>query len=391
MAKGSAMGLWKGKKGSSVFYRIANSNSAQKQGIRERNYEVANPQSSGQAGQRMRMYPAQAVYNVIKDVIERSWQGIKYGEDARREFLKGALRQSVFAAVSKGMGVVPPSPYQIAKGSLIEFPATLSDGSFVVSIPSTAPITWEESTVGELATAILEQNPQLKAGDQITFVVCTRDNNAKNFAWEVASFFLDTASTQLINTVFTRQFEVATTTSTFTLSHGSTSPIVGAAIIISRDGTTPMRSNARLVVDFSALSDYYIDSAIADARKSYMKPVSEAQRDWPADPATPEVTGATLSTYTIAGLTGTNAIFNGAVVQVYRKDTDDSLVAVPVLTGSGENTEQTIESGPCLVGEDGQLLERTRTVQSEEVSYNLLVSVVTELANLRQVPFTPGE
>ena len=104
MAKGSAMGLWKGKKGSSVFYQIKNTNSAQKQGIRERNYEPANPKSARQASQRMRMYPAQAVYGVLKDTIERSWQGVKYGQMTRQAYLKSALRSEFYPFVSKSDG-----------------------------------------------------------------------------------------------------------------------------------------------------------------------------------------------------------------------------------------------------------------------------------------------
>lgn len=396
MAKGSAMGLWKGKKGSSVFYKIANSNSAQKQGIRERIYDVANPQSAAQAGQRMRMYPAQAVYGAIKEVIERSWQGIKYGEAARREYLKGALRQPVFPAISKGFGIVVPGPYQIAKGSLQEYRQSFdNNGSFIVEMPAASAVAWEDGTIADLSVALLSANPQLANGDQLAFVICYNPTGSTlypSFVWQVVSFELDTASTQLISELLPANMELTALTSGLELSLSGNAEFWAAAMIISREAATPLRSNATLVCRFDIMQEWYSAAAIEAAKKSYMKPETTAQVDWPADPITPEeIIGSHLSTYTITGLTGAQLqIFNGANVIVYRKDTDDSLTGVAILTGSGFNGEG-IAEGACCVDEAGTLLTREYTVGGESTNLNLLVSAVSELASLRQVPFTTGE
>lgn len=390
------MGLWKGKKGSSVFYKIANSNSAQKQGIRERIYDVANPQSSAQAGQRMRMYPAQAVYGAIKEVIERSWQGIKYGEGARREYLKGALRVPVFPAISKGMGIVVPGPYQIAKGTLQEYRQSFdANGSFIIDMPAASAVASDEGTLADLSVALLTANPQLRDGDQIAFVVCYNPSGSNlypSFVWQVISFELNTASTQALSEMLPSYIELATTTTHMVLSSSGNTPFWAAAMILSREATTPLRSNATLVCRIDIMSQWYSAAAIEEARKSYMKPESTAQVDWPADPITPEeVIGSHLSSYTITGLTGNQlSIFNGASVIVYRKDTDDSLTGVAVLTGEGYNRE-TVISGPCVVDESGTILARDYQVESEIFNRNLLVSMVPDLASLRQVPFTTGE
>ena len=395
MAKGSAMGLWKGKKGSSVFYKIANSNSAQKQGIRERVYDVANPQSSSQAGQRMRMYPAQAVYGAIKEVIERSWQGIKYGEAARREYLKGALRQSVFPAISKGFGIIVPGPYQIAKGTLQEYRQSFdNNGSFIVEMPAAASVAWEDGTIADLSVALLSANPQLANGDQLAFVICynpTASHLYPSFVWQVVSFELDTASTQLIKEILPANIELTALTSGLQITLSGGADFWAAAMIISREAATPLRSNATLVCRFDIMQQWYSAAAKEAARKSYMKPETTAQVDWPADPITPEeIIGSHLSTYTITGLSGTQlSIFNGASVIVYRKDTDDSLTGVAVLTGSGFNGETVVE-GPCLVDEAGTILTRDYTVEMETFTRNLLVSMVPDLASLRQIPFTTG-
>lgn len=286
MAKGSAMGLWKGKKGSSVFYQIKNSNSLQKQGIRERNYEPANPQSSGQAGQRMRMYPAQAVYGVLKDTIERSWQGVKYGQITRQAYLKAALRSEFFPAVSKGAGVIVPGPYQIAKGTLPEVPTILrEDGScvfnFVADNPGTIP-----DTVAQASNALLMFNSWLKEGDQVTFVFCyTRNPSVVTFNWATVSFFLDKSDETELTELFPDSADLIADADGYKIDWPGDQYVYAGACVISREGTTPMRSNATLSVNAAALPDYYGAAAQAKARRSYMKPLTVQSTDWPVDPS----------------------------------------------------------------------------------------------------------
>lgn len=299
MAKGSAMGLWKGKKGSSVFYQIKNSNSLQKQGVRERNYEPANPKSARQAGQRMRMYPAQAVYGVLKETIERSWQGVKYGQMTRQAYLKSALRSEFFPSVSKGDGVIVPGPYQIAKGSLGEVKATLSEtGTAQFDFLFTTP--GGGGTVGEFSSELLTSNPWLKEGDQITVVLCyTNDATITRFNWWVGSIYIDTQSTDILNAP-----ETGFTPAPFDISYGGVGLIYtpldeefiyAGACIVSREGTTPLRSNATLAVNAAALPDYYDASARSRAQRSYMNPLTVQETDWPVDPGEGGGTSGTIA------------------------------------------------------------------------------------------------
>ena len=287
MAKGSAMGLWKGKKGSTVFYQIANSNSLQKQGMRERNYEPSNPQSSGQAGQRMRLYPAQAVYGVLKSTIERSWQGVKYGQMTRQAYLKAALRSEYFPAVSKGDGVIAPGPYQIAKGSLQEVHAQLTEtGSAGFELVTRSVV--ETGTVADYSAALLDGNPWLKEGDQLTFVFCyTPNETTVMFNWAVVSFYLSLTDQNPLSELFIPYgFDMVLRGSEYALRTSILGDafIYAAACIVSREGTTPLRSSATLAVNAAALPDYYGTAAIAKAKRSYMKPVTIQSTDWPVDP-----------------------------------------------------------------------------------------------------------
>jgi hypothetical protein len=307
MAKGSAMGLWKGKKGSSVFYQIKNTNSLQKQGIRERNYEPSNPQSARQASQRMRMFPAQAVYGVLKDTIERSWQGVKYGQMTRQAYLKSALRSELYPAVSKGAGVIVPGPYQIAKGSLGEVKASLTeDGAAIIGFHIATPAPGEKK-ISDLSSALLEANTWLKEGDQITFVLCyTGDAAIVQFNWYVGSFYINTTNEEAITQetgIFPLGFEFDWGGGGIQFSTVDEQFIYAAACIVSREGTTPLRSNATLAVNAAALPDYYGAAARAKAQRSYMKALTVQSTDWPVDPGTEGGSGDDTLTYTVSQVT----------------------------------------------------------------------------------------
>lgn len=287
MAKGSAMGLWKGKKGSSVFYQIKNSNSLQKQGVRERNYEPANPRTTRQAGQRMRMYPAQAVYGVLKDTIERSWQGVKYGQMTRQAYLKSALRSEWFPAVSKGDGVIVPGPYQIAKGTLQEVPVVLTSGGVSFNFLLTGSLS--QFTVGALSEQLLAANPWLQAGDQITIVLCyTTNRTVVQFNWNVGSFYINTTDTTPLTWQncdwIPQPFEYDEGAEGIGIEPRDEAYLYAASCIVSREGTTPLRSTAYLAVDAPALPDYYDVQSRARARRSYMNPFTAQSTDWPVDP-----------------------------------------------------------------------------------------------------------
>ena len=288
MAKGSAMGLWKGKKGSSVFYQIKNTNSMQKQGIRERNYEPSNPKSARQASQRMRMYPAQAVYGVLKDTIERSWQGVKYGQMTRQAYLKSALRSELYPAISKGDGIIVPGPYQIARGSLPEISTILKENgncifNFFVGNAESAVF----HTVAEVSEALLADNSWLKEGDQLTFVICfTRNIEIESFNWTTVSFYLNTSDTTSLADLFPDSADFARNAEGLLIDWPGDQFVYAGACVVSREGSTPMRSNATLSVNTAALPDYYGATARAKAQRSYMKALTVQSTDWPVDPGT---------------------------------------------------------------------------------------------------------
>lgn len=334
------MGVWKGKKGTSVFYRIKNSNNKQVQGIRERVYDPANPQTSSQAGQRMKMLPAQRMANVLKPIIERGFEGVKYGPMSRNAFLKYALKQnSGFPATSKDDSKVWPGEYLISKGSLpeitCEFNAT--DVKAIFSLGCDTP----GLTVGTLSADLLAENSYLQAGDQITLCLCeTADFGTPNDAvpvWRTVSFILDANDTTTLASL-----GLTVTVETNHIAIGVDEDLeyfVAAGLILSRESSTGghLRSNCRVKLTDSFADFLFSNAALVEARKSYMKQ-DQVQADWYEEQ--PEILGETVeSLYTLSGLTGYMATCNGTQVKVRVDNNTGDLRAVYVKTLDNQDME----------------------------------------------------
>lgn len=384
------MGLWKGKKGSNVFYKIKNSNSAQKQGIRERVYEISNPQSTGQASQRMKMLPAQRLANVLKSVIERGFEGVEYGVKSRQEFLKYALRMTTgFPATEKDAVVVYPGRYLIANGTLpkMETNIVMDD---VLSQPgfNVADLT-DVTTIGALSTKMLAYNAFLQTGDQITFIVCgcydDQDNSA--LSWKVESFFIDETDTTPLSGLTTALKMDQTYQLVLDATEAGFEWWAATATILSRESVTGghLRSASTLTVapgyDF-----LFTNEAYSAARRSYQKKNAVVNADWPQEP------GGTIGgvkvvdgTYVLSGLTGDMADLNGLLVRVKVREDNGALAGVYVYnvggTGIGDNALVSTMDQPVLYGvESGGV----------EIMTSLKPSDVPALAELPIVNFMAG-
>lgn len=396
MAKGSAMGLWRGKKGSTVFYYNRNSNNSQKQAMRERVYEISNPRTSAQAGQRMKLAPAQRVANALNAIIKRSWQGVEYGGKGRQEFMKRAL------SMTSGWPFVPadddravPGEYQISKGSIPEVLMAATDDPDTIT--SSLTYTSEQTaTIGYLSTELITKNG-LAAGDQITIVVCsttatgTDDALTAAYIWRYASFIIDPNSTVTVQDWgYDNLIDAKITSSvnsplgggeTLSIAADGNPIIAAAAIIVSRlNGTTYERSTSRLAVG-SAMAPWFASGQKAIARRSYEKKDAAASVNWPVDPDEGDIPSSAVDgTYTLSGLTGAKASANGQAVRVKVDEETSQPVAVYVKAEEAG----VIGTGPFLVKPNGNAV--TYTEQSQE--YGITPSDVTALASLPQIPLT---
>lgn len=382
MAKGSAMGLWRGKKGSSVFYKIKNSNSAQKQGIRERVYEVSNPKSSAQASQRMKMAPAQAFFNALSDILNRGAQGTKYGGLTRQEFMSYALKMTTgFPFVQKGGSLVVPGAYRIAKGSLGDIKLDHWENNqsdtqvyFSNGVADLSNFGSDVAVSAESLTTYINGGGQ--EGDQITFVACVY--NGISFAYNFASFYArvgETVPVVSINNTYNISFDGAA------LSMNNVQGVVlaGAGIIISRLGANNeyLRSNSIFAVNEPKLNDWYAPSAQGRARSSYMNTSKTKSTNWPVEPDIPE--NQYDSTYQLSGLTGAQAELNGQFAQVRRYIDSDELAAV---YGGKAFSDSEYD---YVIGMSGSVL-----FYGAPDDVPLAIADVTAFAGLPVIPFTQG-
>lgn len=394
MAKGSAMGLWRGKKGSSVFYRITNSNNAQKQGIRERVYEPKNPQSYSQAGQRMKMLPASRVYQALKEVIERSWQGVPYGSVGRNYFMRYALRSDLFPALAKGDAQLVPGAYRISDGSIQ--PVICSyDAEGLLTISLTIGQAQLPETVGELAQLLIDNNSNIERGDQVTIVLFVSNiaQPASGIIVQRVSFYCNPGDTTSIEDKFSSIELDVRGSQLYPFVDGF--EVCASACIISRDGSYPLRSQSELALNLNAaaMMPYYSPEARSAARKSYQKRVYE-RANWQVDPI-----DGTLSedeeagSFTLTGLTGQMAVFNGRQALVrYLVDADGvtTMNGVYFTMANAQTEGGTIENQPCLIDYTTRSLMTHEVTDPESGETTILaigVQRVAALADLEQIPF----
>lgn len=374
MAKGSAMGLWRGKKGTSVFYFLRNSNNREKQGIREYQPVVSNPQTSAQIDQRMYMTPAQNLYRELADIIRRSWQGLEYGGKGTQEFFKYALRHGTTRPVGipwldKGDTRAVPGTYQISGGSISEVYITPVDGDRLdtsLSIDEEEDLSW-----GNVSASLIEKN-DIKAGDQLTFVICASNEEyptaSARFSWVIESVYVnpDDTATQLTDMLQNRYASLNRSSTNLIIENKGNDPfpfLQAAAVIVSRLGSTGtyQRSNAMIGVNLETMAYWYSANRHDLARNSYIRGTSGTRSgNWIVDdnagdnPASREKVDGT---FTLAGLTGDKADANGTSVRVQRYADDNSIAAVYVIATQSEG--QTVY--PLVNSANGQAVEYAGT------------------------------
>ncbi len=346
MAKGTAMGVWRGKKGSSVFYYLRNSKNAQKQGIRERVYEISNPQSDGQTDQRMKMLPLQRLGAMLGVIVRRSWEGVDYGGKTWQKFLKANLgSNSTLPYIDKEDDRVIPGDIQISKGSLDNIELTGEDMDIWYS---NLKCTGEITTWGNLSSDLISLNSNIEEGDQLTFVTCQSGASATegmlnaNYAWKIKSLIVDTNSTitlsQLQEEYNVSYFDTGSgVCMSLNASNGNSMP--AAAIIHSRlsDAGKYLRSTQRLAINETLMAEWFSSTRHSAARRSYQRATGALSTNWPVDPdAEGGTSNSVPGSYTISGLTGDKATCNGKSCWVRRDEDTNELVAVYVTSWLGE-------------------------------------------------------
>lgn len=383
------MGLWKGKKGSSVFYKIKYSNNKEKQGIREYQAEVSNPQTDAQADVRSKLLPAQAIRGALRDIVSRSFQGVEYGAKSRLEFMKYAMMDNVRRPyVIKGTNQPVPGEYLIAKGTLPQVYCTF-DGSGPRFVTNLALNGDDIDTVGQLSANLLAHNNQLSSGDQLTFIGCVFTNRgtgyATTFDWYYYSFLLDENDDRDLYTLpgaekVAVDFYGVGTAGNLVLRN-NTDSVCAAAVIHSRRGEDGLylRSTTYITLsDDPEVTYYFTDRQQAVTRASYQtRAQTRGGLDWPVEQDESTMYTVESVNHAVSGITGAAASLNGEDVWVQRRS--DTLEVIRVYASS-DSTEGNV----FLVNEEGNKLSYT---SGSDVLY-LRQDQVPALAGLPYVLYT---
>lgn len=262
---------------------------------RARNRYPKNPKTTKQAMQRMSFAALSTFYTAFEnEILNHSWQGVKYGGDSHNHFYKLALSPEVKTpAVAKGSMKYIPSNYPMSRGILrsLKYSHALGDfreygGNGIIidtGLKLGSNLIDSEKTL-ENFISIISDNNQYYAGKQLTFVIVTLNNG--NFINSVSRIVLDKnaytdddLSKSFIT--FLNDWDIQNSGKKLVLNpikikNGETDGIihniVAYTIIVSDwDGKKWCRSNENLMICEETMPyDYFEGEMFSEALKTYM-------------------------------------------------------------------------------------------------------------------------
>lgn len=243
MGKGNLfLGMARGKVGSVVFSRLGS-----KQISRAYNSEVRNPKTRPQAIQRAVFATVSKTAAAISKVVESSFDGFKNGADSRREFVRvnnalllNSFNNGAAYLLPKKSMLIAPNALKISSGKLGFIPAPVpTDIGKTSSALKVFPGNLQKPDSGKVTLADLQaMYPMIKAGSQLTFVVCTGDDTGDPYRWRYARIVLgpwlnaDDTVIDLNDEVIPSYAVVASKTEGFNLYDSGDINIVGSGNII---------------------------------------------------------------------------------------------------------------------------------------------------------------
>lgn len=282
----------KGKFGNAILYGVEDSKGKTVQGIREYSQKVANPknpQTTVQMSQRFRLAPANNIYRALKAVIDRGFEGVKYGYPSRKKYLSLAMRNDQYPYMPKGTLLSIPAKLQVSAGSIAKINVSFTDHKLATTI-ALGSLTGN-LTLGTVSTNILAANPLLQNGDQITVILASITAGATPAllmpcAWVVASFFIDTASDETFATVLSAQAVTAEIASGKLAFASTLGDVVAGCVIVSREfGVSGhLRSDAIIAIEDTYYQAQRTQEAFDAMENSYLSAENSRQNlDWPVE------------------------------------------------------------------------------------------------------------
>lgn len=129
---------------------------------------MTNPQSYDQGTQRAIFAAAAKFYARMKQVLDHSWEGIKYGTPSQSEFMRLAIKAGIGTSLEKGASAYPLN-YPISRGSLPSIAWVGLPHIPQTSVAARFASALELTDMGDQVREFAETNGIIN-GDQISFV-----------------------------------------------------------------------------------------------------------------------------------------------------------------------------------------------------------------------------
>lgn len=150
---------------------------------KDRVADVANPQTLNQGVQRSIFAAAAKFYSKLQFILDHSWEGFAYETPSQSEFMRKALKTLLGTQLEKGEPAYPFN-YQISAGSLPRIDRDSFDWSRSLT-GVVSRLRADFSADLDVRSVLLDINPQLRVGDNITFVGWDNLGNACAITWTI--------------------------------------------------------------------------------------------------------------------------------------------------------------------------------------------------------------
>lgn len=274
MAKGNwLLGGVSGKVGDLVLSKLNG-----KQVTRARNRSPKNPKTSGQAMQRMKFGALAAFYSAFeREILDHSWQNVKYGGPSHNFFYKQALSSSIKTpAVEKGSHSFVPSNYPMSRGTLQAVQTSFQDDT---ELYTDIAFDWSasgSSSIGAFIDAFVTANPYY-AGKQLTFVLISLEDgnfipNVARIIFDKSAYTEDVLNKQVTDIIIDGIYLEGDEFLAAYLDKNRTIKIAAGCVIVSEwTGTIWARSNSDLVInEYVMPKDFFQGDYFSAALKTYM-------------------------------------------------------------------------------------------------------------------------
>lgn len=194
---------FKGKVANVVGFKNSASSKSNNNFVREHQSVVSNPKTYAQARQRSKAIPAQNFYAAFENVLNHAFLPTDRASRNRNRFISKAMSLDEIPDVVKSSSLLPLCKYQVSEGSLgldnlteVINPAnTEAQLIFNLKVSNTYGVA---ATIAEISTDILNQNPSLEEGMELTFLMLidySIEDDGSNRSPKVVSFVLDKSNT----------------------------------------------------------------------------------------------------------------------------------------------------------------------------------------------------